>query len=84
MKKVVLSHVSGGVISSADDLTIDELDITDASTNFTLNPASGKTITVKKVTGTHSEVTVNGAGTVLFPGSWTGTVTTTHGSFKTK
>lgn len=86
VKKVVMSDPSNSTISSADDLVIEELDITAATTAVTLNPAAGKTITVKKLTGVDTGVSlvISTTGTVVLPTAWIGLVGTNNGTLKVK
>lgn len=90
VKKVVLTDATNAIISSIGDLTIEELDIQNGGvtvTAFKLNPASGKTITVKKITGDSNSVAFSNTavgGTVILPTSWAGTVADNDGILKIK
>ena len=75
MKKYTLLAGATPTVTVNENVTIDELDVTNAAVTFVV--ASGKTLTVKKVTG-NSDITVNGAGTmsVKLTTEYTGNLTT--------
>ncbi len=75
MKKYTLLAGATPTVTVNENVTIDELDVTNAGVTFVV--ASGKKLTVKKVTG-NGDITVNGAGTmsVKLTTEYTGNLTT--------